>query len=202
MRTFRESSSAADPGTRTPRMDCRIKSGNDDLKIRSRDTLPCPRSAYHNDAISKKGSPPATKGRRSAERRMPPCAARHPQALPLVDVRARLRASQTSVRSLRTHLLSGRARLPALLPRFSPETLTSPTQLQAMLPGTWHQAGVTCPLLSQSSDSTSRLGRSTEGPDARSRSGGACEAGRKHRTRPTLRIASGMRPSLSEILFL
>jgi hypothetical protein len=33
--------------------------------------------------------------------------------------RARLRATQTSVRSLRTHLLAGRARLPALRPRLS-----------------------------------------------------------------------------------
>ena len=49
---------------------------------------------------------------------------------------ARPRASQTSVRNLRTHLLPGRARLPALRPRLLSETVTSPTQLQAMLPGT------------------------------------------------------------------
>jgi hypothetical protein len=49
-------------------------------------------------------------------------------------------------------------------------------------------------ILSQSSDSTSRLGLSTEGLDARNRSGAVCEAARKHRTRSTLRIASGMRP--------
>ena len=54
-----------------------------------------------------------------------------------------------------------------------------PARLQAMLPGTWtahdpkiarrKPAGVTRPLPSQSSDSTSRLGRSTEGNDAQSR---------------------------------
>jgi hypothetical protein len=85
----------------------------------------------------------------------------------------------------RQRAISGRARLPALLPRLLPETLTSPTQLQAMLPATWRQAGIARPILSQSSDSTSRLGRSTEGPDAQSRSGADCESARKHRTRST-----------------
>jgi hypothetical protein len=68
-----------------------------------------------------------------------------------------------------------------------------PAQLQAMLPATWNEAGVTRPILSQSSDSTSRLGRNRN--DAQSRSGADCESARKHRTRSTLRIASGMRPS-------
>jgi hypothetical protein len=88
-----------------------------------------------------------------------------------------------------------RARLPALSPRLLSETVTSPTQLQAMLPGTWtahdanvmrgskKPAGVTRPILSQSSDSTSRLGRSTEGPDAQSRPGAGCKPARRHRTR-------------------
>ena len=68
-----------------------------------------------------------------------------------------------------------------------------PAQLQAMLPGTWtahdpkiarrKPAGVTRPLLSQSSDSTSRLGRSTEGNDAQSRPGAGCKPARRHRTR-------------------
>ena len=129
-------------------------------------------------------SPPAMKGRRSAERRMPTIA-----------------AARTSGRSLRHYLhsgrlraMSGRARLPALRPRLSSGTPV-PAQLQAMLPGTRNQAGVIRPILSQSSDSTSRLGRSTEGNDAQSRSGAGCEPARKHRTRPTLQIASGMRPS-------
>ena len=52
---------------------------------------------------------------------------------------------------------------------------------------------------SQSSGSTPRLGRSTEENDAQSRSGAGCEPARKHRTRSTLQIASGMRPSMSEI---
>jgi hypothetical protein len=91
-------------------------------------------------------------------------------------------------------------------PRLWSGTVTFPTRLQAMFPGTWTDArseeharrkpaGVTRPLLSQSSDSTSRLGRNTEGPDAQSRSGADCETARKHRTRSTLQIASGMRPS-------
>ena len=84
-------------------------------------------------------------------------------------------------------------------------------QLQAMLPGTWtardperacpgldpgwipvfrkdhaqlkKPAGVTRPILSQSSDSTSRLGRNTEGNDAQSRPGAGCKPARRHRTR-------------------
>ena len=71
-----------------------------------------------------------------------------------------------------------------------------PAQLQAMLPGTRNQAGVTRLILSQSSDSTSRLGRSTEGNDAQSHSGAGCEPAPKHRTRSTLQIASGMGPSI------
>ena len=55
---------------------------------------------------------------------------------------------------------------------------------------------------SQSSGSTPRLGRSTEGNDAQSRSGAGCEPARKHRTRSTLQIASGMRPSMSEFVGL
>jgi hypothetical protein len=39
----------------------------------------------HYDAISKIGSPPAIKGRRSAERRMPTMSAQQQQALPLAD---------------------------------------------------------------------------------------------------------------------
>src|SRR4029077_764825 len=56
-----------------------------------------------------------------------------------------------------------------------------PPQLRAMLPGTW--AGVTRPLLSQSSASTSRLGRGAEGNDAQSRPGAGCKPARRHRTR-------------------
>jgi hypothetical protein len=109
-------------------------------------------------------------------------------------------ACETRITRLRTaaRRYRWRARLPALRPRLSPGTPV-PAQLQAMLPGTRNQAGVSRLILSQSSDSTSRLGRSTEGPDARSRSGADCEPARKHRTRSTLRIASGMRPLLSEI---
>ena len=161
-----------------------------------RHVLPNPsRDAYASELClpprTKIDSPPAIRGRRSAERRMP----------------TMCRASQTSVRSLRhssaarLRAVSGRARLPALRPRLS-QGLPSLTQLQAMLPATWNQAGVTRPIPSQSSDSTSRLGRSTEGNDARSRSGADCESARKHRTRSTLQIASGMRPSMSEIPWL
>jgi hypothetical protein len=78
---------------------------------------------------------------------MPTMSARHRQTSPPADTRARLRATQTSVRNLRTHLLAGRARLPAPH-RGSRQGCDPLTQLQAMLPGIENQAGVTrstCP---------------------------------------------------------
>jgi hypothetical protein len=70
---------------------------------RSRGALPRPSLARNHDAIpknrlasGKKVSPPATKGRRSAERRNQPLAARHQQALPLIDAWARQRPHPTS----------------------------------------------------------------------------------------------------------
>jgi hypothetical protein len=124
--------------------------------------------------------------------------------------RAGRRPSQTSARSLRTkpvcatYLLRGCALFQGALAfrRFdhgSRQGFDLLTQLQAMLPGIGSEAGVTCLTGTQCSGSTPRLGRSTEGNDARSRSGADCEPARKHRTRSTLRIASGMRPSMSEI---
>jgi len=67
-----------------------------------------------------------------------------------------------------THLLPGRARLPALC-YGSRQGCDPLAQLQAMLPGTRVEAGVTRPLLSQSRDSTSRRGLSAAGRDAQSR---------------------------------
>src|SRR3984893_10145774 len=49
-------------------------------------------------------------------------------------------------------------------------------QLQAMLPGTRGRAGVTRPFLSQSSECTSRTGRSTGVTDAQSRPGAGLQA--------------------------
>jgi hypothetical protein len=133
--------------------------------------------------------PPANKGRRSAERRMPTmcraCADKCTQSAPLICCAA--------ARHIAARPPSGAT------PRLSSETLTSLTRLQAMLPGTRNQAGVTRSIASQFSGSTPRLGHSTEGNDARSRSGAGCEPARKHRTRPTFQIASGMRPSVGEV---
>jgi hypothetical protein len=169
-------------------MDCRIKSGNDDVENRSRDTFSCPSLANHD---ANRLAPGNKRGRRSAERRMPTIA-----------------AAQTSGRNLPNSSAFGAAarhigaRPPSGASTAALAGTPIPAQLQAMLPATWNQAGVTRPILSQSSDSTSRLGRSAEGNDAQSRSGADCESARKHRTRSTLRIASGMRPSMSEILRL
>jgi hypothetical protein len=106
--------------------------------------------------------------------------------------------AQASVRSLR-HLSatrlranSGRARLPAL--RRGSRRNSHPCS--ALGHASWDvdsarcehharrkPAGVTRPLLSQSSDSTSRLGRNAEGNDAQSRPGAGCKPARRHRTR-------------------
>ena len=147
-------------------------------------------------------SPPAPRGRRSAERRMPTmcraastnvavcrpgCAARRQVYAVCALICSRLRA------------ISGRARLPALRPRLS-QGLPSLLSSRPCFLGLGIKRALPASILSQSSDSTSRLGRSTEGNDARSRSGAGCEPARKHRTRSTLQIASGMRPSMSEIV--
>jgi hypothetical protein len=164
-------------------MDCRVKPGNDDVRDRSRD-------AYASEPCL----PPRAKEirlrvkRREAKRRKA-----HANHLPRnINKRCRLLMAVRGSALFRSALA---------FRRFTAALAETPipTQLQAMFPGTWNQAGVTRPLLSQSSDSTSRLGLNTEGPDARSRSGADCEAARKHRTRSTPRIASGMRPSMSEM---
>ena len=113
----------------------------------------------------------APRGRRSAERRN----ANHlPRS---ISKRCRL-------------LMSGRgcapfseARSPSGASTAALAGIPIPAQLQAMLPATWNQAGVTRPILSQSSDSTSRLGRSAEGNDAQSRPGAGCKPARRPRTR-------------------
>jgi hypothetical protein len=62
------------------------------------------------------------------------------------------------------------------------------------------QAGVTRPRLSQSSDSTSRLGRSTEGLDARSRPGAECIDPRAGTApAPSFEVPSRKAPSASRI---
>ena len=56
-----------------------------EMRNRSRDALPCPSYAHHHDAIPKIDSPPANKGRLSAERRIvlpiAACAAAHPDQM-------------------------------------------------------------------------------------------------------------------------
>ena len=98
-----------------------------------------------------------------------------------------------------THLLPGRARLPALCCG-SRQGFDPLTQLQAMLPGTRVEAGVTRPLLSQSRDSTSRRGPRAAGRDAQSRPGAECIA--PHAGTAPLRpskVPSRNAPSLSRM---
>jgi hypothetical protein len=152
---------------------------------RSRGAPTRPNSAYYH--APKIDSPSHKKGGEAPKGACQPCAAQHQQTFAPAD------ASDAAARRIGARPPSG-ASTAALA------GTPIPAQLQAMLPGTRNQAGVTRPVLSQSSDSTSRLGRSTEGNDARSRSGAGCEPARKHRTRSTLQIASGMRPSMNEIL--
>ena len=58
-------------------MDCRIKSGNDDMKNRSRDALHPSFATNHTNSL------PPGKGRRSADRRNHPLSAPRKQVLPL-----------------------------------------------------------------------------------------------------------------------
>jgi hypothetical protein len=127
---------------------------------------------------------------RSAERRIQPDAARHHSALP---PRGGLRAAART---------SGRARLPALCCG-SRRGFDLPTQLQAMLPGTRVVTGVTRPRLSQSSDSTSRLGRRAEGLDAQSRPGADCIVPRAGTaSAPSFEVPSRKAPSASRVALI
>jgi len=134
----------------------RLAPGNDDTRSRSRGAWVPELWLRRRTKID---SPPATRGRRSAERRMP----------------TMCRASQTSARELAQLICCTAARHIGARPPSGASTAALagtpiPAQLQAMLPGTRNQAGVTRSILSQFSCSTPRLGRSTEGNDARSRS--------------------------------
>ena len=175
------------------RFTARVRINNTVLATRS-----CARALPTTKQID---SPPATRGRRSAERRMPTIAAQHQQTLPSADASgAAARHADKCTQS--AHSSACGARPPSGASTAALAGTPIPAQLQAMLPGTRNQASVTRSIWSQSSDSTSRLGRSTEGNDAQSRSGADCEPARKHRTRSTLQIASGMRPSTSEMSWL
>jgi hypothetical protein len=116
MPTCRESNSAGGLSKQAPRMDCRIKSGNDDAKDRSRGTFSCPSLADYNATRFASGNKREAKRRKAHANHVPRNINKRRR---LLMPRARLRATQTSVRGLRTHLLAGRARLPALRPRLS-----------------------------------------------------------------------------------
>jgi hypothetical protein len=77
-------------------------------------------------------------------------------------------------------------------------TVTSRLSFGPCLPGRG-RGRRTAASSSRYSGSTPRPGRSAGGNDARSRPGAVCETARGHRTRPTFRIASRKRPSMSEI---
>ena len=111
--------------------------------------------------------------------------------------RARKRATDSPL--TQNHLLRARSPLGAP-PRLSPGFIL--TRLRARFPGTRPAAALPASRLSQSSGSTPRTGRNTGGHDARSRPGAACEAARRHRPHPAIRIASGMRPSWVRNYFL
>jgi hypothetical protein len=174
----------SNPASRAGHLDCFADARND------AQAAPFSRRAYAPELCllpRTKDRPLHKKGGEAPKGACQPCAAQHQQTFAPAD------ASDAAARRIGARPPSG-ASTAALA------GTPIPAQLQAMLPGTRNQAGVTRPVLSQSSDSTSRLGRSTEGNDARSRSGAGCEPARKHRTRSTLQIASGMRPSMNEIL--
>jgi hypothetical protein len=123
------------------------------------------------------------RGRRSAERRMPTIAAHHQQTLPSADgprgsapFRGALAFRRFTAALARPNASSlGSAPVPAF-----PET---------RLDGRYPRLPVSS--LPSSSETGRRAGRAV----AQSRPGAVCETARGDRTRSTLRIASGMRPS-------
>ena len=157
-----------------------------------------PSFANHDAKIN---SPPAKRGRRSAERRIQPIPRSTGQRCRL-PMPGRGGAPCRQVYAVCTLICLRGAlafrRYTAALAR----TFTSWLSSRPCLLGSVRADILPALSGSQSSGSTPRLGRSTEGNDAQSRSGAGCEPARKHRTRSTLQIASGMRPSMSEILWL
>ena len=133
-----------------------------------------PSCAYHH--AQKRFAPRATKeGGEAPKGACQPCAAQHQQTLPSADASgAAARHADKCTQS--AHSSACGARPPSGASTAALAGIPIPAQLQAMLPGTRNQASVTRLILSQSSDSTSRLGRSTEGNDAQSRSGACCES--------------------------
>ena len=156
-----ESNSRANLSKRASRMDCRVKPGNDEIGSRSRHTFV---PEFCLQPHTEKIRPRQQKGGEAPKGAMPTITAHRRQVYAVCA----------------NHLLRGCAPFSEARPPSGASTAALagtpiPAQPQAMLPATWNQAGVTRPILSQSSDSTSRLGRSTEGNDAQSRSGADCE---------------------------
>jgi hypothetical protein len=119
MLTRSESNGAVSLNKPSLRMNCRIKSGNTTSKIVLATRFRA-RALFTTTTPSQKiDSPPANKGRRSAERRMPTMSAQQRQMLPSAD------AFSAAARHYR-----GRARLPALPPRHSPPAITPMAQPQ------------------------------------------------------------------------
>jgi hypothetical protein len=112
---------------------------------------------------------------------------------------ARQRASQTSLRSLRTLSATAPARLPALhrgtrrTRRIQYRLSSRPALPETRLGGRY--PAFAC----HSLPSTSGTGRSAGRSGTQSRPGAVCETARGHRTHSTFRIASGMCPATSEL---
>jgi hypothetical protein len=100
---------------RALRMDCRIRSGNDDVRNRSRDAI-APELCFTNDTKL----PPNKKGGGAPTGASIQCPRHTRRRYRLKVLRARKRATQTNVTAC---LRCGRARLSALRPRLSPSFL-------------------------------------------------------------------------------
>jgi hypothetical protein len=161
------------------------RGGNDS---RSRDASApgfCPPPRHNNKALF--DSPPKIEGRRSADRRIHPLSAPHIQMLPSACARARKRAERSALAYRRST---------AALARPDASSIGSAPDPRFLRPG-----HVGCyPLRPVSSlPSTSETGRSAGRSGTQSRPGAVCETARGHRPRPTFRIASRKRPSMSEM---
>jgi hypothetical protein len=125
-----------------------------------------------------------TKGRRSAERRMPTI------RRPLLSIPSPLVGEGQGGGSAAA--CAEAARLPALRRGSRQETSVSWLSSRPGFLGRGFFRALPGVGLSQSSGSTPRIGHSAEGHDARSRSGAACKTARKHRTRSVIRSALAM----------
>jgi hypothetical protein len=159
------------------RFTARVRINNTVLATRS-----CARALPTTKPID---SPPAPRGRRSAERRMPTMCRAASANVAVCRCVGRGCAPRRQVYAVCALICLRGAPAFRRFDRGSPRD-SHPDSAPGHASWIENQAGVIRSIASQCSGSTPRLGRSTEGNDAQSRSGAGCEPARKHRTRSNI----------------